>query len=149
MKLAARSSKLSRLLSSRTFLLINLLVLAFLVFSFSREFLRDYSLRQEIAELEAEEADLKSENSDLAALMDSIQTETYIEREARLKLGLVKPGENVIVLPDSSIVGPGGAAGVLAAPPAPEDLAAVANPRKWWYYFFDINKFNLIKVYGK
>lgn len=144
----ARSSGLSRLLSSRTFLLINLFVLGFLVFSFGREFVRDYSIRQEIAGLEAEKARLESENSEMAALMSFLQTETYIEREARVKLGLAKPGEQVVILPEGQSGQPAeGEADYAAA--AAGDLFSIANPRKWWYYFFDINKFDMINLYGK
>lgn len=128
--------------------MINLFVLGFLVFSFGREFVRDYSVRQEIAGLEAEKAALENENSEIIALMNSIQTETYIEREARIKLGLAKPGEKVVILPDSREDNQTKTNIDYAAEIPAEDLSAVANPRKWWYYFFDINKFDMIKIYG-
>lgn len=139
---------MSRLLSSRTFLLINLVILGFLIFSFGREFISDYSIRQEIAALEAEKTVLENENSEIISLMNSIQTETYIEREARIKLGLAKPGENVVVLSNSDNKQTQTEVNY-AAEITTQDLSSIANYRKWWYYFFDINKFDMIKIYGK
>lgn len=123
--------------------------MGFLVFSFGREFVRDYSIRQEIAALEAEKASLEAENSDITSFMASIQTETYIEREARIKLGLAKPGEQVVVLPSSGEANQGQDESGSVVEITMADLSSIANPSKWWYYFFDINKFDMIKIYGK
>ena len=147
-----RTTWLGRLLASRTALLVQLLILAFLLFSFGREFARNYTIHQEITDLEAEKISLEAQNSDISALMNSVQTETYIEREARIKLGLAKPGEKVVVLPGSQIskntsVTEDGA-NVFLTSEDPVDLSSIANIRKWWYYFFDTNKFEMIKYYG-
>jgi len=152
MPLVKGSSNFSRLLSSRTFLIVNLIILSFLVFSFGREFARNYVIQQEIADLTAEKANLEAQNMELATLMSSVQTETYIEQEARVKLGLAKPGEKVVIFSGtkgaaSSNDQVSGAAS-LAGETIASDLSALANPLKWWYYFFDINKFDMFKVYG-
>lgn len=139
-------------MSSRTALVVQMLILAFLVFSFGREFARDYSIQQEITDLEAERAALESENAEIAAFMNSVQTETYIEREARLKLGLAKPGEKVVVLPspetNKEAVFSDGSISDFSAQESLLDLSSIANPKKWWYYFFDVNKYEMIKYYG-
>lgn len=141
----------SRFLSSKTFLCACLAVLSFLLFSFGREFANDYAIQREIAELTAEKESLISRNTELAALMALTQTETYLEQEARIKLGLSKAGEKVVIFSEDD--------DVLASDENRADLSfgedgfkadfsALANPRKWWYYFFNINKFDMIKVYG-
>jgi len=149
-----RTFSFTRLLSSRTFLLVNLLFLGLLIFSFGREFARNYTIQQEISELEAEKTFLEAKNSDIVTLMNSVQTETYIEREARIKLGLSKPGEKVMIVPDfnninltSNEAEDKNSVDYLEQIPA-TDLSSIANSLKWWYYFFDVNKFDMIKIYG-
>lgn len=152
MSLLKQGSTLSRLLSSRTFLIVNFIILAFLFFSFGREFASNYMIRQEIDELMAEKEALEAKNSELSSFMSSVQTETYIEQEARIKLGLSKPGEKVVILSNSQTKNlTESEAGLdlnkvdnFSVP----DLTTLANPLKWWYYFFDINKFDMIKIYG-
>jgi hypothetical protein len=119
-----------------------------LFFSFGREFARDYVIQKEIVELTAKKMAMEEKNLALSELMFAVQTETFIEQEARTKLGLSKPGETTVVFP------PDGISSESATIPTEEELvflpnsAALANPLKWWYYFFDLNKFDLIKVYG-
>jgi len=152
MSLLKQSSTLSRLLSSRTFLLVNFIILAFLFFSFGREFARNYMIRQEIDELTTEKEALEAENLELSSFMSSVQTETYIEQEARIKLGLSKPGEKVVILSDSQVENSTEGDGSLDLNKVDNffvpDPSSLANPLKWWYYFFDINKFDMIKIYG-
>lgn len=141
----------SRFLSSKTFLFTSLAVLSFLLFSFGREFARDYLIQREIAELTAEKESLTSQNAELAALMALTQTETYLEQEARIKLGLSKAGEKVVVFSGNegaSTTDEDTAELSLDEESFRADLSVLANPRKWWYYFFNINKFAMIKVYG-
>ena len=148
----ARNFSLPRLLSSRTFLIANLLLLGLLFFSFGREFARNYTIQQEIAELESEKTSLEAKNSEITSLMSAVQTETFIEREARIKLGLSKPGEKVIIVPGSATTNQAGSEQISETDYLSEipvtDLSSVANSLKWWYYFFDINKFDMIKIYG-
>jgi len=63
-------------------------------------------------------------------------------------LGLAKPGENVVVLSNSDNKQTQTEVNY-AAEITTQDLSSIANYRKWWYYFFDINKFDMIKIYGK
>lgn len=133
-------------------MIANLVIFSLLVFSFGREFARNYIIQQEIAELTAEKATMEAENSELTTFMSSVQTETYIEQEARIKLGLSKPGESVVILSGLDSVSPSNNGDALTAAEVDSlsvpDLNALANPLKWWYYFFDINKFDMIKIYG-
>lgn len=151
MSLIKHRTNFSRFLSSKTFLCACLAVLSFLLFSFGREFANDYAIQREIAELTAEKESLAAQNTELSVLMSLVQTETYLEQEARIKLGLSKAGEKVVVFSEDSSVLTTDENG--ADLPRDEkdfvsDFSALANPRKWWYYFFNINKFDMIKVYG-
>jgi len=148
-----KSTFVSRLIRWRFFIVVNLFVVAFLGVSLGREFVRSQSISFEIASLQEESESLVARNIEISELKTAMQTESYIEREARLKLGLKKPGETVVVISDDSDVSAGIVTGSNPSDPLGYVIEesgvdeAVANPTKWWYYFFDKNSFNLTSDY--
>lgn len=148
-----RGTFFDRLIRWRLLLVVNLLVVAFLGVSLSREVVRSRAIGAEIAQLQAQADELAAQNIDLSELRTAMQTESYIEREARLKLGLKKSGETVVVVQDGQGTGMGeGQTGDASDPldlvlDDQETAVAVANPTKWWYYFFDKNSFNALIGY--
>jgi len=121
-------------LGLRTFLIINLIVLFLVVLSFGREFVRNYEIDKEIKGLEERAAMLESENQQILQLAERLKTDDYLEEEGRMRLGLKKPGENVVVVsePEDLTV-------PIQAPsePSKEDRK-ISNPRLWLEYFFGI-----------
>lgn len=73
---------------------------------------------------------LQGENSDLEARLKEAQSEEYIEKQLRDKLGLAKKGEIVIVLPETKILEE-------LAPRLPEEEEKLPDPtwRKWLKLF--------------
>jgi len=145
-----------RLFGRRVFLVLNLIFLGFLLFSFGREFARNWEIQQEIKTLETKAENLQIQHSEIESLMTAAGTETFVEREARLKLGLSKSGENVVIIEEGQIselsgTTSGGSVDRQFDYEATEDSSptSIANQVKWWYYFFDNNKFLAIKSYGK
>jgi len=69
---------------------------------------------------------MKQENAGLEAQIAQTQGDAYIEKQIRDKLGLVKPGEAIVVLPDPEILRK-------LAPQIPEDQDALPDPnwKKW------------------
>lgn len=141
-----------RLIRWRLLLVVNVLVIAFLGVSLSREIVRSRAIGSEIEMLQAQADSLLANNIDLSELKTAMQTESYIEREARLKLGMKKPGETVVVIQDEASLNAQEAG---SDPNDPLDYVledegtdvAVANPQKWWYYFFDKQAFNALAEY--
>lgn len=83
--------------------------------------------RRDIVSLkEAELAQLKKENAQLRASLERMKSSGYVEKIARDKLGLVKEGESVLILPQS-----GNAAQNTGATTQEEKLW-----RRWWALFF-------------
>jgi cell division protein FtsB len=133
---------IQRILSFRYLFILNLVVLAVLAVAFGREYIRDHEIQADITALQAKADELAARNLQIMELHAALQTESYIEKEARLKLGMKKPGEQVVVVKtDQNAVAEGWA---LTDTPAVRKTApmAIANPTKWWYYFFDKNQFN-------
>ncbi|MBU1705805.1 septum formation initiator family protein, partial [Patescibacteria group bacterium] len=118
------------------------LVLAFLGIIFGREFIRTREIQQDIDLLQNRADELAARNLQIMELSTAFQTESFIEREARLKLGLKRAGEEVVVIQsgNQAINQPN----TFQDPKlvlAEQELAAVDNPTKWWYYFFEQHKY--------
>lgn len=149
-----RGTFLERIIRWRLLLVVNLLVMIFLGLALSREVIRSRVIGAEIQTLQVQADELAAQNMDLSELRTAMQTESYIEREARLKLGLKKPGETVVVIQEENARGQVGIEGIndpndplgyVISGDAQDE--AVANPTKWWYYFFDKQAFNALVAY--
>lgn len=139
---------LQRLLELRLLLVVNAVILVLFSLSFGREFIRNFEIQRDIESLQTQADELSATNLQISQLNTAFQTESFIEREARLKLGMKKPGETVVVIQSPQ---EGTAQEVVLSdqtdplniltdePSTPE---RVANPNKWWYYFFDKQRFN-------
>ncbi|MBI4437689.1 septum formation initiator family protein [Candidatus Uhrbacteria bacterium] len=137
---------LQRLIRWRLLIVVNLLVILFLALTLGRELVRSRSIDAQIAALQAQADELSASTQEMLDLQTAMQTESFIEREARLKLGLKKPGETVVVIQEGTeepVSDSGDAADplglVIDEGEAPVNLRAarLPNPFKWWYYFFD------------
>ncbi|MBN1585484.1 septum formation initiator family protein [Candidatus Uhrbacteria bacterium] len=121
-------------LAGRGLFLANLAVLALVAWGFSGEYFRHRRLKSELSRLEAEAVRLETENSETVELGRRFAADEAVEREARTKLGLRKPGESVIILKGTGAV-PVSSGGEAAAsvPGDSED----GKLRLWWKYFFN------------
>ena len=113
----------------------------FLIVAFGREYVGNMQIRYEIRQQEKLRTDLEAQRLSTLDLIDSLSNEYYLEKEGRLKQGLVVPGEEVIVVTDSS----------------PEEketetefgitaLEEVSNAKRWYYYFFDHAKYSYLET---
>jgi len=124
-------------LGSRVFLFFALLVLIFLAINVGRESYRNYQINQEANRLKKESEQMEKRNNYLAGLMEYFKDESYLEEQARLKLNLKKPGENVLIIEGSREKSQTAEKKTeqKAASPTPEPEEP-ANYWKWWEYFF-------------
>ena len=90
-----------------------------------REAIVRYEINKEIASLENQLNELENKSNKLGDMITYLKTDQYIEKEARTKLNLVKPGEKQINFTSST-----------------DSLARVdsdkgsSNYVKWFNYFF-------------
>ncbi|MDP3995552.1 MAG: septum formation initiator family protein, partial [bacterium] len=89
------------------------------------------AVQSQIASMESEIRGLEHEKDSLGELIEYVQTDSFIQKEAREKLNLTAPGESVVVIPDidSSVVD--------AAAPSEGAVLGASNAVLWWEYFFD------------
>ena len=78
---------------------IGVLVVIYLVTSLFQTIRKNYELNQQIGALEEETELLRIEEEELRYRIEYYKTEAFKEKEARAKLGLQLPGEEVIILP--------------------------------------------------
>ena len=105
------------------------LIVSFLI-SLSKGIGRLSLVKREITKKQAEVSEIERKNEKLKEELARIQTPQYIEKQIRNKLGLVKTGEIVVVLPDAEIV-------KSLSPSIPEDPEPPTDPnwKKWMKLF--------------
>ena len=151
----SRKPFIKHLLGLRSLFVINVIVIAFISLSFGREFMRHVDIQQDVQALEEQSEALAARNLQLTELHTAIQTESFIEREARLKLGMSKPGENVVIVTtanESQEEGMTTSQNTIleATIQKIEDgylQEEVGNASKWWNYFFNKIRYQQIKQY--
>lgn len=117
---------------SRLFLIIGVVILVIFSVALGKEVVRKYEVNKEINQLKEEVVNLEKRNAELSDLMQFLNTDRFKEEEARTKLGMAKPGEKVVVIPNVN------------AEENNEQIdqqttkqTNLTNPQKWWNYFFN------------
>jgi len=120
---------MTKLLYSKSFLVFLVIILILVVIALGQESYRYFRTSQRIKDLENKIEELKTSNEELAGLKEYFKSEEFLEKEARLKLNLTKPGEKLIIIKQIE-----------------EDLEEfeqeqglareISNIQKWWQYFF-------------
>ena len=120
----------------KLFILVNIIVLFFLALTFGREYVGNAQIEREIAQMEQERERLEQDRLDTLNLIDQLSSEDYLEKEGRLKYGLAKEGETLIVVKEPE----------LGDDEVAKDKNVVdglhSNPKRWFYYFFDKAKYD-------
>jgi cell division protein FtsL len=116
-----------RLLRSKTIWLLALLLLIYLLVIVSKVVWQNYQVNQQVTQLKQEVDLLKQNNQELKAEIIYYGTPEYQEMEARAKLGLQKPGEQVVLVPNDKSK---------PQTPATKTVKKQTNVRAWWEFFF-------------
>ena len=110
-------------------LLICVATLAIGYFGFStvRYVIHNYSLNQQESQMRAEIRQLDQDHADLMSVRDYLQSDQYVEQVARRTLGLVHPGETLVIVSPADDV-----------PKAASIVPAMTPGAPWWrQLFFD------------
>ncbi len=116
---------------SPVLLIVLLVTLAFLSRSLFAEAKRNLRLRSELSTLNAQIAELKGGNGQLADDLSALERPFALEREARLKYGLRKTGEQVLIIPSGANQSDGQAGDSVSASAS----GGLGNLKAWWKYF--------------
>ena len=103
-------------------------------FALARETYKKNQIQKEIESLREKARQIDKENSNIQEKISYLESRDYQEKEAKDKLNLQKPGENVVVIKPS-----------IVKEAVPEEKKTeniplvendIINPVKWWQYFF-------------
>jgi cell division protein FtsB len=114
--------RLPRLSLTRVVILLAVGVVGYLLFSAVGDTLLSLRLSSDQQRLEQQISDLRQQHDRLQEIRDYLQTDAYIEGVARRVLGLVRPGETLVIV--SSNVTP--------APAATPGADAKTDTQSWW-----------------
>lgn len=129
------------ILASRISLLVLGAFTAWLGVSVAKEMYQKHQVNKEIAHLQQEILDLTNKNNDLASFLDLFDDPNTVELEAKRRLNLKKPGEEVaVILRDKNNEEQNVVRGndILHRDTSSESKESgssiLANPLKWWQY---------------
>ncbi len=103
-----------------------LLAGGYLALTTTRYVIHNYQLHQDKAEIRREIAQLDRDHEQLVAVRDYLKSDEYIEDVARRILGLVRPGETLVVVSSSET----------APPPASTPEPQYTPGAEWWKALF-------------
>jgi len=125
--------------NSRLVIFVCVILAVFLGISLVKEVVNRHQIDEKIKQYKIDVTKLEKENDEIAELIDSWTTSKQLEKEARLKFGLKKPGENVVLITRNNQINNN------VISDDAEDLGGVVvanlnnydpNYKKWWSYFF-------------
>jgi len=119
-------------------IILEFFLVSYLLYTLTVSVYKSYQIDQHIKSFEEENAKIEEENRKKSEEFDYYSSDAYIEKMAKQNLGLVNPGEEVIIIPSESVKASGviGGAEQIEAESVGSNLS---NPMKWWKFFFDLD----------
>ena len=150
---------LIRFLFNRKILfLLGLVVIVLISFPIAKNWSQRYQIDEEIEELKGEIELIEEKNTELRKLLSYLESDQFVEEQARLNFGLKKEGEEVAVVQfnDSEARGDsqlnssddntdevnhndetGKSIYNIPGLSKQEPVKPPGNPQRWWRYFFE------------
>jgi cell division protein DivIC len=125
----AKGSGWKNFFSSQIFVVIVAIVAIMVVFEYTRAYYQGYLVRQEIAYLEEQAKKMESKKVELLEVLKYVKSDNFVEEKARTELNLIKPGEQVVVVPEAK------ENGNRQENEAVVRLKNIPNYQKWLNYF--------------
>ncbi len=113
-----------------------IVISALFIFGFFKEMASRTEVSKKVKTLNEQIRELETNNAELESMISSFQGNEYIEKEARLKLGMQKPGEKAVLIKREDSAEQDSANDVNLSKKIAESEKIISNPRKWLNYFF-------------
>jgi hypothetical protein len=101
-----------------------------------REVMNRVSISNEVARLQADIDRLQHRNTDISELIAVLDSDAQQDKQARAKLGVGQPGEQLVIFPQDSAA----QAITITTPEAvtvgTPVVPVTSNPERWYKYFF-------------
>lgn len=101
-----------------------------------RELINSHQVRVQVQRLQGQVATEAHRQQQLQDLIDYLGSPTFREQEARLKLGLKKEGEQVLVVPITNSTMTNTTTETLTSTSSSTSTEPLSHPAQWWNYFF-------------
>jgi cell division protein FtsB len=130
----------NKIFYSKILLVLGVFILIFFSFNLAKEIINRRDLKKEIGSLQGEINNLEGKNKELADLIKYFESIDFVEKEARTKLNLRKPGEKIIIIPDSNSPTSSQIQSqkTLNGLTDQMEVYGLSNRQKWWNYFFAV-----------
>lgn len=129
------SKKGSFLKNPKLLTFVFVLLIIFISVPLVKKTLQKRDVNKEMEKLQNEISDIEQENQELDKLIQYLESEHFLEEQARLNLGLKKKGEEVLVIKEEE----GAVAGIKEKGIFEEEnnKEGESQLKKWLDYFFD------------
>jgi len=141
--MSEQGAKIKKILGSRITLFFLLLGFIWLVVNVAGVYYKKYKINKEIEDLKAQIASAEKSNQQISEMIDYLGSKDFLEKEAREKLNMKKPGEEVVIIEpspeqatSSSELAPGNNEIKKSDSLANEAPESESNLAKWWKFFF-------------
>lgn len=127
------TSNLTKLIIIGEFLLVS-----YLLYILMASVYKSYQIDVHIKNYEKENQRIAEENRLKSEEFDYFSSSAYVEKIAKQNLGLVNPGEEVIIIPKENIK----TTGIVGdnAEEQTDGIVQLNNSQRWWKFFFDMKR---------
>ena len=130
------SSFVKRFFQSKLFLIFIVLIIVFFSLAALRDYYKQEDLRDDVNKLQNQIYGFENAQTDLMETLARVKEDDFVEIEARTKLNLRKPGEQVIIVSNQEDINK---VNDQAEQSSLKSLLkdTEKNSIKWWHYFFN------------
>ncbi len=120
--------------------IIGLVIILFISFPLAKNISKQYKINNEIKLLQEEISQLNGKNENLKNLISFLESDQFIDEEARKNLNFKKEGENVVIIKNNISTTAKNPNEInskyMINQPKKEQKKRLSNPEKWLKYFF-------------
>ncbi len=119
---------------TKLIIVVEFLLVGYLLYSLTKNVYNSYQVDKYITAFEDENARIEEENKQKNEDYLYFTSEEYIDKIAKQNLGLVNPGEEVIIVASNSSSDTN--EGILEEDSTVAKYSGKSNPERWWNFFF-------------
>ena len=112
------------------------LLAGYFIVNLSRSLYRNKQYDAQIGDVESSITEIEKQNEELRSLAEFYRTKAYKERQAREKLNLKLPDENVLIIPRDPEIERKQTEGESSSGESGGEQIEEQNAVKWWRFFF-------------
>lgn len=129
--------------TTKIILIAEFIFLSYMLYVLSTSLYKSYQVDKFIKTVEEENKALEQSNIDLAEDYEYYKSDAYKEKIAKQNFGLVRPGEEVIIITPEKKIYSALEPFDRAADISKQYYYSLSNPKKWFLFFFDRERFAL------